>query len=56
VLGPKHRALFDRIRSEALSPTGKLRVDGATITTTELVKLIDRFRSDPAAVTNVDIE
>ncbi len=56
VLGPKHKALFDRIRSEALSPTGKLRVDGATITTTELVKLIDRFRSDPAAVTNVDIE
>jgi len=56
VLGPKHRALFDRIRSEALSPTGKLRVDGATITTTGLVKLIDRFRSDPAAVVNVDIE
>jgi hypothetical protein len=56
VLGPKHRALFDRIRSEALSPTGKLRVDGATITTTGLVKLIDRFRSDPAAVINVDIE
>jgi hypothetical protein len=56
VLGPRHRALFDRIRSEALSPTGKLRVDGATITTTELVKLIDRFRSDPAAVGNVDIE
>jgi hypothetical protein len=56
VLGPKHKALFDRIRSEALSPTGKLRLDGATITTTELVKLIDRFRSNPAAVINVDIE
>ncbi len=56
VLGPKHKALFDRIRSEALSPTGTLRVDGATITTTELVKLIDRFRSAPAGVINVDIE
>jgi len=44
----------DPIRSAF--PTGKLRVDGATITTTELVKLIDRFRSDPAAVINVDIE
>jgi hypothetical protein len=56
VLGPKHKAVFDRIRSEALSPTGQLRVDGATITTTELVRLIDQFRSNPAGVVNVDIE
>ena len=56
VLGPKHKVLFDRIRSGALSPTGKVRVDGATITTTELVKLISQFRSNPAGVVNVDIE
>jgi hypothetical protein len=56
VLGPKHKALFDRIRSGALSPTGKIRVDGATINTTELVKLIGQFRNNPAGVVNVDIE
>jgi len=35
---------------------GQVRVDGTTITTTELVKLISQFRSNPAGVVNVDIE
>jgi hypothetical protein len=56
VLGAKHKAVFDRIRSEALSPTGQVRLDGATITTTELLQLINQFSSNPAGVVNVDIE
>ena len=55
-LGAKHKALFERIRAEALSPTGQVSVNGAPITTSDLVKLIGQFRDNPAGVLNADIE
>jgi hypothetical protein len=55
-MGTKHKAVFDRIRAEALSPTGQVRVDGSLITTTELVKLIAQFRENPANILNAEIE
>ena len=55
-LGPKHKALFERIRAEALSPTGQVRLNGTPVTTSELVKLIAQLRENPASVINVDIE
>ena len=55
-LGPKYKALFERIRAEALSPTGQVRLNGATVTTSELVKLIAQLRDNPASVIDADIE
>jgi hypothetical protein len=55
-LGPRHKALFERIRAEALSPTGTVLVNGAPITTTELVKIIAQLRDNPSSVVNADIE
>jgi hypothetical protein len=55
-LGPQHKALFERIRSEALSPTGQILLNGAPVTTAELVKLIEQIRENPASVINADIE
>lgn len=52
-LGPKHRAVFDRIRSDGLSPTGMIRLNGSTISTTELLGLIGRIRRNPDAVSVV---
>jgi hypothetical protein len=55
-LGPKHKALFERIRAEALSPTGQIRLNGAPVTTSELIKLIAQLRDNPASVLSADIE
>ncbi len=55
-LGPKYKALFERIRAEALSPTGQVMLNGAPITTTELIKLIAQLRENPSSVVNADIE
>lgn len=55
-LGPGYKPLFDRIRAGGLSPTGQLWVDGKMITTTDLVKLINHFRANPAGVLSADIE
>jgi len=55
-LGPKHKALFERIRAEALSPTGQIRLNGAPATTSDLIKLIAQLRDNPASVISADIE
>jgi hypothetical protein len=55
-LGPNRKGLFDRIRAEALTPTGQVRINGTLITTSDLVKLISQFRNNPASVVNAEIE
>jgi hypothetical protein len=55
-LGPNHKPLFERIRAEALQPTGQIRLNGAPVTTTELIKLIKQLRDNPASIINADIE
>lgn len=55
-LGTKHKALFERIRAEALSPTGQIVLNGTPVTTSDLVKLIGQFRDNPAGVLSADIE
>ncbi len=55
-LGPTYKPVFDRLRAEGLSPTGQLVVDGKAITTTDLVKLINQFRANPADIMSAVIE
>jgi hypothetical protein len=56
VLGPKYKGLFDQIRSNDLSPTGIVRIDGVPISTIDLLRLIGTFRENPGAVLSADIE
>jgi hypothetical protein len=55
-MGPKYKSVFDRIKTEALSPTGQIKVNGAPITTSDLVRLIALFRENPANILDADIE
>ena len=55
-LGPSHKATFDRIRANLLSPTGQLTLDGKSITVNELVELINKFRANPDGVIATDLE
>ena len=55
-LGPAHKAAFDKIRSSLLTPTGQMRVDDKTISVSDLVKLINYFRSNPNHVISTDVE
>ena len=55
-LGPAHKPVFDKIRSSLLTPTGQMRVDGKVISVSDLVKLINHFRSNPSHVLSTDLE
>jgi hypothetical protein len=55
-LGPAHKPVFDKIRSSLLTPTGQMQVDGKAITVSDLVKLINHFRSNPGRVLSTDLE
>jgi hypothetical protein len=55
-LGEKYKPLFERIRAEALAPTGQVLLNGTPLSTNDLVKLIGQFRDNPTSVVNADIE
>jgi hypothetical protein len=55
-LGPAHKSTFDQIRTNLLSPTGQLSVDGKIISVNDLVELIKKFRANPAGVIASDLE
>ena len=48
-LGPKYRGLFDQIRSEGLTPSSAVRLNGSPISTTDLLRLLNQLRSNPDA-------
>jgi hypothetical protein len=55
-LGPEYRALFDQIRSSGLSPTGSMRLNGTSISRTDLSRLLNTLRTNPGAVSSVNLE
>jgi hypothetical protein len=55
-LDPKYKPIFDRIRSEHLSPTGSMRVNGAPISTIDLLRMINQLRLHPETILNVGLE
>jgi hypothetical protein len=55
-LDPKYRPLFDQIRTEGLSPSGTMRINGSLITTSELMRLISRLRANPGSVLTVTVD
>jgi len=48
-LGARYKGLFDQIRVEGLTPTGTIRLNGTTITTAELLRVLNQIRSNPDA-------
>jgi hypothetical protein len=55
-LGSSHKAVFDRIRAEGLSPDGGIFLNGSAISPGDLLRLISIFRQNPDAVGSVGIE
>jgi hypothetical protein len=55
-LGPRYRALFDRIRSEGLTSSGTIRLNGSVITLPELLAILSTLRTSPDAVTAVELD
>jgi len=55
-LGPRHRGVFDAIRAQGLFPDGGITRNGSTISQSDLLQLINLFRSDPDAVSSVELE
>jgi hypothetical protein len=55
-LGPRYRGLIDQLRSEGLSPSGTIRLNGSPVSMTELMTILGTLRGNPDAVTSVVIE
>jgi hypothetical protein len=55
-LGADHRGVFDRIRAEGLTLAGGMYLNGAIISHPEILQLLEYFRSNPDAVTLVELQ
>lgn len=55
-LGPEYRPLFEQIRNEALSPSGKMRLNGSPISSGELARLLNQLRANPASIVSVVLD
>jgi hypothetical protein len=55
-LGPRYQSVFDRIRSEGLTSTGTIRLNGTIITVGELVSILNTLRTTPDAVSTVELD
>ncbi len=55
-LSPNWKPVFDQIRSQNLSPTGTIRLNGSPISIGDLLKVLGDIRTNPEAVSSVDFE
>ena len=55
-LGPQYASLFDQLRKEGFGATGDIRVDGTTISSLDLLEILNRFRTRPESVLSVRVE
>ncbi|MDH3251305.1 MAG: hypothetical protein OEM41_00860 [Ignavibacteria bacterium] len=55
-LGPEYRGLFDQIRTSGLSPTGAIRLNGTSISRTDLSRLLNTLRANPESVSSANLE
>ncbi|MEO8166829.1 MAG: hypothetical protein ABI623_01190 [bacterium] len=50
------KPVFDQIRADGLSPSGTYRFNGAPISLTDLLKVLNEIRSNPESVSAVNLE
>lgn len=55
-LGPQYRTVFDQIRSEGLSATGVMKLNGMPISRSELLAILNALRTAPGAVSSAVLE
>jgi hypothetical protein len=55
-LPPNWKPVFEQIRSQNLSPTGTIRLNGSPISIGDLLKVLSDFRTNPETVSSVDFE
>lgn len=55
-LPPSYKPLFDQIRTQSLSPTGVIRLNGTTITVADLLNLLNDIRTNPETISSVNLE
>jgi hypothetical protein len=53
---PQYQPLFDQIRSQGLTPSGSIRLNGSAMSIGELRTLLNRLRLDPEAVTAAEVQ
>ncbi len=55
-VGPKYQPLFDQLRAEGMSPSGTFQLNGEAISLTDLMRILNRMKENPDAVTSVRSE
>lgn len=55
-LGPRYQGMINQLRSQGLSPSGTVRLNGSPISTMEMMNILGVLRTNPDAVTTVVIE
>jgi hypothetical protein len=55
-LDPKYKPVFDQIRDGGLLPSGVLRLNGSSITSEDLLRIINQIRAGSASVQSLRIE
>jgi len=55
-VGPNHAEVFNRIRREGFSATGSIIMNGTPISYSDLLPLLESFRENADAVTQVEVE
>ncbi len=55
-LDPKYKPIFDQIRDEGLSPSGVLRLNGSSISSEDLLRIINQIRASSVSVQSLRIE
>ena len=53
---PQYQALFDQIKAQGFTTPGTLRLNGSVISISDLQRLLNTLRSNPDAVTSVELE
>jgi hypothetical protein len=55
-LGPQYKSMFDQLRAEGFTSAGAMRLDGAALSTVEVLRLLNLFQSNPDALLSVKTE
>lgn len=53
---PQYQGLFDELKAQGFTTAGSIRLNDSAISTSELMKIVNKLRQDPGAVTSVESE
>ncbi len=53
---PQYQTLFDELKAQGFTAAGSIRLNDSAISTSDLLKIVNKLRQDPDAVTSVKSE